>query len=87
MFKEMMEDMEETERYHKMMWLVEATYGDYAFYPARDFDNVVALTLKDIPDSRYLSDCCRVSRRLLQWVHPDRPGSEAMSSSRFLMYR
>lgn len=51
MFKEMMEDMEETERYHKMMWLVEATYGDYAFYPARDFDNVVALTLKDIPDS------------------------------------
>ena len=51
MFRDTMEEMEELDRYHSMMWLVEATYGDYAFFPARDFDRVVALTLKDIPDS------------------------------------
>lgn len=32
MFRDTMEEMEELDRYHSMMWLVEAAYGDYAFF-------------------------------------------------------
>lgn len=41
------DDFQDYEKYHKMLWLVEATYADYAFHVLEEYENMAALTLKD----------------------------------------
>ena len=45
------DDFADEGKYHKMLWLVEAAYADYAFHVVRNYKNMVALTLKDITQS------------------------------------
>ena len=41
------DDFQDYEKYNKMLWLVEATYADYAFHVLEEYKNMAALTLKD----------------------------------------